>query len=154
MIFRRILLVALALSMLAAPTYAAAPGETTFYRYASCGSPDFCPTELRVNESHTRILELDVGAKCKKRGASLSASNDKSVKIKRGGRFSAKLDVISRNSEDEFGVLAKLKVSGKITKRKKVTGKYSVKNVASGCASVAHGTFKLKYRGKDAGLFF
>lgn len=149
---KRLVLVVIALAMLAVPAYAAAAKLPTYYRYGSKCTKIGCLNQAYTNSKSTRMVAFSLGPKCSAEGSNFSAStNGAPFKINSKGKFEATFSSNSYDKGSTQGVGGIVTVKGKVTKKDKVKGTWSVDKTSPGCANVMTGKFDMKYKGKQQG---
>jgi hypothetical protein len=149
---KRLVLVVIALAMLAVPAYAAAAKLPTYYRYGSKCTKIGCSLAAYTNSKSTRMVAFSLGPKCSATGSNFSASSDGVVfKINSKGKFDTTIKSNSYDTGSSQGTAGIVTITGKVTKKDKVKGTWSVDKTSPGCANVMTGKFDMKYKGKQQG---
>lgn len=149
---KRLVLVVIALAMLAVPAYAAAAKLPTYYRYGGKCTKIGCTLAAYTNSKSTRMVAFSISPKCSTMGSALSASsNGKPFKINSKGKFETTITSNSYDADSTQGTAGVVTIKGKVTKKDKVKGTWSVDKTSPGCANVMTGKFDMKYKGKQQG---
>ena len=125
-------------------------GATKQPFYSSCNASKSRCYEAGFNASHRLLKYFYLRRTCTD-GKDLSIPNvPRSIRVSRSGRFRFTKTV--NTGEGEGLVIATATVRGRVYKRKRVTGSWSVDAVAPECAGVRTGKFSARFRFYSYGL--
>lgn len=148
---RHFAVAAIAAVLLALPTLAGAAKLPTYYRYgAKCNKAKICTQSGYTNSKNSQIVSFYIGLKCTNGSTnSIELLNPTKINSKRKFSFEANINTAPADGSDT--VYGKATISGKSKKKDKITGKWSIDNVAAGCENIKTGSFSLKYKGSQKG---
>lgn len=116
------------------------------YNYgAHCNSKKICKQLIYTNAKSSRIISVQLVGACKDASSSIFTELKKPGKINSKHKF--KLELTTGSSDGNTAENGKLTMTGKLSKKKKITGKWSIDKVVPGCANLKTGKFSLKYKG-------
>ncbi|MFT4048581.1 MAG: hypothetical protein QM648_01945 [Solirubrobacterales bacterium] len=144
---RHLFLAALATALLALPAFASAAKAPTYYRYgAKCNKKTkICLQSGYTNSKNSQLISFYVGLTCKS-GSTGSLQVLNPVKIK-NKKFSFTYGVSSTDKTESEQVYGIATISGKSTKKDKITGSWKIDKTATGCENTKSGKFTMKYKG-------
>lgn len=148
---RHLFLAALAAALLAVPAFASAAKAPTYYRYgAKCNNKTkICTQSAYTNSKNTRLVSFYIGLTCTSGNTGgLQVLNPVKIKNK---KFSFTYGVSSSEKDGSGQVYGIATISGKSTKKDKVTGSWKIDKAATGCENTLSGKFTLKYKGAQHG---
>lgn len=122
----------------------------TYFVYKQCSSATLCKSAVYTQGN--KIVTLQIGAQCTDSRVTLSGSSQTPVKFsKKTGKFKLTTETRSYSYATGEVINGTMEVSGKVSKKKKVSGTYKVDKAVSECAGVLSGKFSAKYKGTQKG---
>lgn len=122
----------------------------TYFVYKQCTSKTSCKSAAYTLGN--KIITFQLGAKCTDSRVTLSASNQKAVRFNRKtGKFKFTTEARSYSYATQESSVGTMTVTGKVSKKKKVSGSYTVDKAVAECAGVLTGKFSAKYKGTQKG---
>lgn len=141
------IVIAVSAALLVLPAVALAD---TYQTYEKC-SPASCPVSGQSNEKGTKI-GISVSIDCEKSGSAISGASSFLKVNKKTGKFKGTFKLRSFDKDDQDYIVndteGTMTLTGKLKKKKKITGDYAATGLSPGCVGSAAGSFTAKYSGK------
>lgn len=146
--FALVLTVLTALAL--APGFAIAAKRPVFHTYEQCvKGVGYCVARLVTNGSGRQLASFALVPQCSNK-RTLSMQNYIKTKISKAGKFKYTVDAVTWPTTGSESVTGRMTITGKLVKKKKITGSWKLDKYSDACASVATGKFSMKYVRPDA----
>lgn len=128
-----------------APTSAVAG---TYHVYKQGSATSKYAAGAYFNKTHRKLVTLNVGGTCDD-GSVVSASMT-NLRVSSGGSFNAEVSFSLYHKTSQVSYASSAKITGKVTKRKRVKLTNTLTTEAPGCTGLTR-SFTLKYKGTQSG---
>lgn len=121
----------------------------TYLVYKQCTSKTSC--KAAAYTLGNKIETLQISGKCSDGRVTVSGSAQGVKFSRKTGKFKASMPTSSYSYATGEVINGTMEVTGKVSKKKKVSGSYTVDKAVAECAGVLSGKFSAKYKGTQKG---
>lgn len=110
-----------------------------------CSATKICQKAIYANMAYKRITFVSLSLACGGIGPTVSISLNRTGPIYRNGKFSIRGRSIS--TDRRRTIRGRVRIRGQLTKRRSISGSWTVSRVVPGCQIARKGRFYLPYQG-------
>ncbi len=121
---------------------AVAAQAASYYVYKQCASANNCDGSAYTSKSGRKMITFSLGKKCDD-GSMVTIVAEK-LKISKTGHFSAEVKLNIWKMTEQLSYTGTAQITGKVKRKKKVTGSVTVTTEAPNCGSLS-GNYRMKY---------